>query len=124
MCMCVLVCGYVQASAGPGGGQKRALEPLEVELQTVVSEVSCEFWELNLELLQEHMCFYSRESHLSSPLFGYLHSKILSPLPISFPFFVKHNHTIFQFLTHGILGHNIAKLCSSSQDPLDSAAHS
>lgn len=57
MCMCVPVCGYVQVSAGPCGGQKRVLDPLEVELQTVVSEVSCDCWELNLGLPQGIRCF-------------------------------------------------------------------
>ena len=41
--MCMPVCGYVHIHADSCGGQKRASEPLELELQVVVS-LSTKFW--------------------------------------------------------------------------------
>lgn len=36
-CMCVSMCGYVRLSAGTDDGQKRASDPLKLELEAVVS---------------------------------------------------------------------------------------
>lgn len=47
----VSVVGYVHMSAGPNGGQKKVLEPLELELQAVVRYLEC--WEPNSGPLQE-----------------------------------------------------------------------
>ena len=37
MCVCVCVCVYARVYAVPPEGQKRALDPLELELWVVVS---------------------------------------------------------------------------------------
>ena len=45
---CVFVYGYVHECAAACGGQKRALDPLELELKVIVRGTSCGFWELNI----------------------------------------------------------------------------
>ena len=47
------ICGYVYMCAGAYRGQNRAYDPLELELQAVVS---CGCWEQNLGPLQEEWC--------------------------------------------------------------------
>ena len=43
----IFKCVCVYLSAGTHGGEKRVLDPLELELQ-VVQDTQCVFWELNL----------------------------------------------------------------------------
>lgn len=50
MYVCLCVCVYVQGSKGACRGQKRALDPLELELQVTVG---CLMWVLGTEL-----CFF------------------------------------------------------------------
>jgi hypothetical protein len=60
------MCGYGHMSTGAHGYQKKALGPLELLLQAVVSHLMC--WELKAGLLQKTL---QSLSHLSSPVTGY-----------------------------------------------------
>ena len=45
--MCWLVCGFVSVSVGAHGSQKKVSDPLELELQVVVS---CLIWVLEIKV--------------------------------------------------------------------------
>lgn len=66
VCLCICVCVCMHACMGQGA-QKRALEPLELELQTAVSLLTCRVlgaWELNSVPLQERHVFVTPDPFL------------------------------------------------------------
>lgn len=58
------VSGYVQVSASTPGGQKKMLNPLQLELQVVLN---CLIWALGKKLLSKSSKCSELQSHLSAP---------------------------------------------------------
>ena len=69
---------YTIHMSGACGDQERALDPLELQLQTVV-ELKCQCWELNWGHLEKQPVLLTTENLSSSK--SCVFERLLSPLP-------------------------------------------